>query len=103
MNEPIDLNTVIVRREDLMTSELSETEVVMLNVERGYYYGMQETAKMIWSHLSSPRSVSEIAAHLMTQFAVDQETCEREVLAFVKELLKDGLVNVVDTASGKTS
>ena len=96
MDNLIDLNTLISRREDLMTSELSETEVVMLNVERGYYYGMQETSTLIWKHLSEPRSVSAVCDYLMTQFAVERETCEKEVLAFVKELFKDGLIHVVE-------
>lgn len=96
MDNSIDLHTILSRREDLMTSELSETEVVMLNVERGYYYGMQETAKAIWDHLSEPRSISALSAHLMTIFKVDQEACERDVIAFVNELLNDGLIHVVE-------
>jgi hypothetical protein len=96
MSEPITLDTVIARRTDLMTSELSETELVMLNIERGSYYGMAETAKVIWNQLDEPRSIATVCAHLRTQFAVDQETCERETLAFVNEILKDDLVRVVE-------
>ena len=95
MNEPITLETVIARRNDLMTSDLSETELVMLNIERGSYYGMAETAKVIWSHLEQPRSIAAVCAHLQTQFAVDRETCETETLNFANEMLKDDLIRVV--------
>lgn len=100
MNEAnaITLDTVIARRADLMSAELSNTEVVMLNVQRGAYYGMDETAQAIWSHLDQPRSIAALCAYLLTQFEVDRETCEREVLAFVNEMLKDELVQVVDGA-----
>jgi len=96
MSDPIDLNTIISRREDLMTSELSETEVVMLNVERGYYYGMQSTATVIWNNIREPRSIADLCDYLMTQFSVERADCERDVLAFVGELMKDGLIHVVE-------
>ncbi|MBI1801545.1 MAG: PqqD family protein [Chloroflexi bacterium] len=95
MSEAITLDTVIARRTDLLSAELSDTELVMLNVERGSYYGVVETAQAIWSYLDEPRSSAAVCAHLLTRFAVDRETCEREVLAFVNELLKDDLVRVV--------
>ena len=95
MSDLISLETVIARRDDLMTSDLSETELVMLNIERGSYYGMADSAKAIWSQLDEPRSISAVCAHLRAQFAVDQETCERETLAFVNEMLKDELIRVV--------
>ena len=94
MTDPITLSTIIARRTDLMTSELSDTELVMLNIERGSYYGMADTAKAIWSILDEPRSIAAVCDQLMTRFAVDRETCERETLAFVNDLLKDDLVRI---------
>lgn len=96
MSEPITLNTVVIRRNDLMTSELSATELVMLNIERNSYYGMEEAGKEIWNCLNEPRSVAAVVSHLLTLFAVDQETCERETLDFVNELLKNELVQVTE-------
>ena len=95
MIDSITLATIIARRHDLMTSELSETELVMLNIERGSYYGMANTAKDIWNQLDTPHSIAAVCAQLMTQYAVDQETCEREVLAFVQDMLADELVQLV--------
>lgn len=100
MRDPIDLHTVIARRNDLMTSELSDNELVMLDIDCGAYYGMEETAKAIWDDLVEPRTIAALVAHLRTLFAVDQETCERETLAFVGEMLTDGLVRVVDGSEG---
>jgi hypothetical protein len=96
MSEGISLETVIARRDELMVAELSDNELVMLNVQSGSYYGMDETAKVIWDHLGEPRSIGALVDHLLTRFAVDRETCEGEVLAFVNEMLKDELIHVVD-------
>jgi hypothetical protein len=96
MSEEITLDTVIARRNNLMTSELSDTELVMLSIERGSYYGLADTAKAIWNYLDKPHSIVAVCAHLRTCFSVEQETCEREVLVFVNEMLKDELVLVVN-------
>ena len=95
MTDLTSLTTVIARHPDLMTSELSDTELVMLNIERGSYDGMADTAKDIWNQLDTPRSIAAVCDQLMTQYAVNRETCEREVLAFVQEMLADELVQVV--------
>ena len=99
MSEPVTLGTLVVRRDDLMTSELSATELVMLSIERGAYYGMAETAKEIWGQLDEPRSVASVCAYLRSQYAVDQETCENETLAFVNEMLKDDLIRIIEESA----
>ncbi len=96
MGEEISLETIIARREDLLLAELDDNELVMLNIKRGAYYGVDETAKAIWDCLSVPCSVAAVVDHLLTCFAVDRQTCERETLAFVNEMLKDELVHMVD-------
>ena len=40
-------------------------------------------------------SIAGVCALLRKQFAVDQETCERETLAYVNELMMEELVHVV--------
>ncbi len=62
MSEAITLDTVIARRADLMSSELSDTELVMLNIERSSYYGVEDTAKAIWDHLDEPRSIAALSS-----------------------------------------
>jgi hypothetical protein len=96
MIDSTSLATIIARRPDLMTSELSETELVMLNIERGSYYGMADTAKDIWNLLETPRSIAAVCDQLLTLYAVDRETCEREVLVFVNEMLAGDLVQVAE-------
>jgi hypothetical protein len=98
MNTQLTLETVIARQngDGLMSSELSANELVMLSISRNSYYGLDESAKIIWDHLAEPRSIAAVVAHLRSQFAVDAETCEREVTAFIQELLKDELVQIVN-------
>ena len=40
------LETILLRRDDIPTAALSETEVVMLHMDRGTYFGMEDVAKV---------------------------------------------------------
>lgn len=96
MAHTLTLDTIVSRRSDLLSSELSATELVMMNLDRGFYYGMEETAKAIWERLAEPRTVGDLCADLLARYDIDQANCERDVLAFLGELLKEDLIHVHD-------
>ena len=96
MAHTLTLDTVVSRRSDLLSSDLSATELVMMNLDRGFYYGMEESAKAIWERLAGPRTVADLCADLVAYYDIDQATCERDVLGFLGELLKEELIHVHD-------
>jgi len=70
-------------------------ETVVLDMKSGMYYGMGAVAALIWSILDEPRSLEEIQAAVLAEYDIDQESCERDVAAFVDALKSAGLVEVV--------
>lgn len=70
-------------------------DLVALHIENGTYYSFNETAARIWTMLDRPKSVSALCATLSVEFDVDAHACAREVLALLRDLEKDGLVNLV--------
>lgn len=103
----LTLETILLRREDIPTIALSETEVVMLHMDRGTYFGMEDVAKFIWEALAEPTSVSGLCDSVMTRYGVvERAACERDTLAFLHELMKEDLVDVrpsMPTASTASS
>jgi hypothetical protein len=95
----ITLESTVSRRQDLLTSALSDRELVLLNIERGAYFGMEGVAKRIWEQLAEPRCVADLCATLLTRFAVDPDTCRREVLTFLTELHAKDLILVSKDSS----
>jgi hypothetical protein len=94
----ITLEDTVSRRRDLLTSALSDREMVLLNIECGAYFGMEGVAKRIWEELAEPRRVADLCATLLIRFAVDPDTCRREVLTFLTELrAKDLILVSMDT------
>ena len=89
----MNLETVLVKRADLLSSGMDE-DTVMFDLNSGRYFGMDVVGSAIWSRLKDPVRVSDLCDLLQQEFDVDQETCERDVLAFLDELLENQLVQV---------
>jgi hypothetical protein len=95
----ISADAVVSRRGRPLTNDLSDTETVMLDIERGTYFGLREVGKAIWEALESPTTVDAICEDLVEQFEVDVATCRREVAAFLEQLREHELIEVHDAPS----
>lgn len=87
---------IIARRPGLIEAEV-DGELIGLHVDNGVCYGFNDTATRIWALIARPATLGEICETLTREFAVDPETCAREVLSLVETLRADGLVEVSST------
>jgi len=94
----ISMNNVVARSEELVSSDL-DGETVLMSVQNGKYYGLDEIGSRIWSLIEQPRFVSELCDILLGEFDVEREQCERDVSAFLNKLAEDDLMKVVDAAA----
>lgn len=96
MNSPhaVDLKTVVVQTEDLLSSEL-DGDTVLMSVTQASYYGLDSTAQRIWNMIAQPHLVADLCERLISEYAVERTTCEQNVCAFLTELNKEGLIRVV--------
>ena len=88
----------ISRSSSLLEADVSG-ELIALDVDSGTCFGFNPTATRIWALLDRPRRLSELCDLLTAQYAVDRETCERDVLALARDLERDGLVEIGGTGS----
>jgi hypothetical protein len=96
MNSPhaVDLKTVVVQTEDLLSSEL-DGDTVLMSVSQASYYGLDATSQRIWNMIAQPSRVADLCEQLVADYAVDRATCEKQVCAFLTKLNKEGLIRVV--------
>jgi len=73
-------------------------DLVALHIENGTYYSFNETAARIWALLERPKSVAELCATLAAEFEVDAQACAGDVLVLLRDLEKDGLVELIPAA-----
>jgi len=90
----IDDNTSISRRSPVVANDLSENETVMLDIDRGMYFGVKDVGKAIWNELAQQTTRDKICRALMERYDVDDETCRREVGEFLAYLLEQELIDV---------
>lgn len=93
----VDRNTIVVRTDQLLTSEL-DGETVLLNLERAAYYGLDSTAQRIWNLIAQPCRVADLCELLTAEYSVEPSTCIQQVCVFLNELNKEGLIRIVAEA-----
>ena len=87
----VTLDTRLQRAEHAMHAAVGD-EVVILLAERSTYFDTNAEGAAIWEALARPVTVREVCAVLMTRFEVTEIDCQRDVLAFVQDGVKEGLI-----------
>lgn len=88
---PLSSGTVVTRSDGFIDAEI-DNEIVALNIETGTCYGLNRVGSRIWSLLASPIRIRDICARLLTEYKVDPNACERQVLDLLEELRAEGLI-----------
>jgi hypothetical protein len=89
-----------VRRVDdnVLDTDLDE-ETVMMDIEQGRYYGLNEVGTRIWSDLAEPVIINDLVVRLSADFKVPTAQCQSEVIAFLESLASRGLLQVMSDES----
>lgn len=95
----LTLGTRVRRHPDQIAAE-ADGEVLMMHVESGNYYGLNEVASYIWKQLDEPRTIAELCEAIQAEFAVDEARCLADALVFLQGMIDDRLAQVVETAEG---
>ncbi len=88
-----NLNTVFSRNTQLISTDLDD-EMVVMDDEKGSFYGLNATAKMIYGLLDSPLSLSEIIGLITSQYNVSAEQCEKDIIPFLDTMVTSRLLIV---------
>ena len=86
-------SSTVVAPKDQVSSDLGG-EVAILDLKAGVYYGLDAVGARIWSLIEEPRTVNEIRDILLEEYDVEPERCERDLLALLRRLADEGLVEV---------
>ena len=85
--------SIVEASEDHISSAIAG-EVVILNLRDNVYHGLNPIGGQIWNLLQQSTTVSEIRNHILNQYEVDPDRCERDLLALLQELAAAGLIEV---------
>jgi Coenzyme PQQ synthesis protein D (PqqD). len=80
-----------IRNQQIINSEL-EDNLVMMHIDKGKYYGLNQIGKRIWELLDKPKDAEEITSILLKEFNVSQERCMSDVESFMQQALKCDII-----------
>ena len=83
--------TVVCALGDHLSSDLGE-ETVILHMDEGIYFGLDEVGTRIWKLIQEPRQVGEVCDQLQAEYEVEAGHCEEAVLRLLREMSEAGLI-----------
>lgn len=89
----INLDTIINKNLEIEDTDL-DGEKVMMNLEKGEYFMMNEVGSRIWEIISKPINVKDIIETLRSEYEVDEETCKCTVIDFLIRLDHAKLISI---------
>ena len=88
----ITQNSIIQRNDLRVVSTRLGDEMVMMDIEKGNYINLNQTALVIWDQLSSPTPVSKLITYLVDRFHLEDTHCCDETLSCLDEMSIQGLI-----------
>ena len=89
----INLDTVINKNLEIDDTDL-DGEKVMMNLDKGEYFMMNEVGSRIWDIIIEPINVKGIIEALLSEYEVDEETCTDTVIEFLGRLNNAELISI---------
>ena len=71
------------------------SEAVILDLQSGIYYGLNETSNQIWLWLQKPRTLLELSKLLLDEYDVPLEEALRDLQSLLQEMIDTGLIEIV--------
>lgn len=91
----VSASSVVVASKEQIGCDLGGEEVI-LDLDSGIYYGLNEVGASIWKLIQEPKSVGEIKQAIMDEYEVQPERCETSILRLLNELAERNLIGVID-------
>lgn len=89
----ISIESRVQQKVGLDSSDM-DGEIVMMNMETGKYYCFNSVGSKIWKLIDEKQSVKDIVSKLISEFEVEPEVCESEVIKFLNGILNEELISV---------
>ncbi|MBM6820081.1 lasso peptide biosynthesis PqqD family chaperone [Clostridium saudiense] len=89
----IGLDTIINKNLEIDDTDL-DGEKVMMNLDKGEYFMMNEVGSRIWEIINEPMNVKGIVDALRSEYEVDEETCKDTVIEFLGRLNNADLISI---------
>jgi hypothetical protein len=84
-----------VQNKAIVQSNIGE-EVVMLDMDSGFYFGLNSVASVIWGMMATEISFEDLIEKLMTVFDVDRSICESDTRELLDQMLEKKIIRLTE-------
>lgn len=88
-----DTRTLVSRSPSVLTAEV-DGEIVMMSIEEGRYFGLDDIASDIWKRLEAPLSFAALIDALAADYDADRATIAADVRALLERMAAHGVVTL---------
>jgi Coenzyme PQQ synthesis protein D (PqqD) len=93
MTEKLSL-TSSVRINDAVLFQELQGEAVLLNLNTGVYFGLEEIGTRVWQLIGEKQVLSRVLETMLQEYDVAEEKCAQALLELVAEMQEQGLVSI---------
>jgi hypothetical protein len=83
-----------IQNKTIVHSKIGE-EVVMLDMESGFYFGLNSVASVIWGMLAEEIGFEKLIDQLIAQFEVERSICEADTQELLDQMLEKNIIRKV--------
>jgi hypothetical protein len=94
IQESVTLGDTITWSGKQLSTEIGD-DVVLMNIDLGRYYSLDDIGSEIWNQVEKPVLVSTLCQALAEKYKADATTVATDVLALLNKLLEQQLIVVV--------
>ena len=88
------MNEKYIQNKKIIQSKIGE-EVVMMDMDSGFYFSLNSVASIIWSKLENQITLAALVEELINLYAVERAVCERDTQELLEQLLEKNIIRVV--------
>ena len=93
MGENITVSSVVVAKKEQLSTDLGG-EAVILGMESGQYYSLNDVGTRIWDLVQGPTTVINLRDTIVGEYDVEFERCEQDILEVLEDMASEGLIEV---------
>ncbi len=83
-----------VRRRNNIPWKNVEHETILLNLETGDYFGINDVGLFIWKKLDGMKNLEQVASSIASAYSISRSSAFSDLLRYIKKFLSLGLVTI---------
>ena len=76
-------------------------ECVILDLDAGIYYGLDDVGSRVWNLIHAPITVAAVRDTLVAEYDVDPARCGQDLLRLLRQMAAAGLIETAESGPGR--